>query len=86
MMKIYPVQMTTVEPTLYIIMTDNWIEITLRYIVDARQRRTIKAKLHQELLHHFQAEPSITVASTTIEIVGLPPIRGSVNQGKESYG
>ena len=39
------------------------------------QRRKIKADLNQELLQHFQAEPNITVASTTVEIVGLPPLR-----------
>jgi hypothetical protein len=59
-------------------MTDNWIEMTLRYIVDARERRTIKAELHQELLQHFQAESNITVASMTIEIVGFPSIKGEM--------
>ena len=84
MLERYPLQRTSVEPTIYLTMTDNWIEMTLRYIVDARQRRQIKAELNQELLRHFQAEPNITVASMTIEIVGLPPIRGTVEQGKES--
>jgi small-conductance mechanosensitive channel len=75
MMKIYPVQMTTVEPTLYIIMTDNWIEITLRYVVEPRERRQVKGLLHHELLQHFQSEPDITVASATFEIVGFPPLK-----------
>ena len=75
MMKVYPVQVTTVEPTLYIIMTDNWIEITLRYVVEPRERRQVKGQLHHELLQHFQSEPTITVASATFEIVGFPPLR-----------
>jgi small-conductance mechanosensitive channel len=75
MIKVYPVQATTVEPTLYIIMTDNWIEITLRYVVEPRERRQVKAQLHHELLQHFQSEPNITVASATFEIVGFPPLR-----------
>jgi small-conductance mechanosensitive channel len=73
----YPVQHTKVEPTIYLAMTDNWIEITLRYIVDARERREIKGQLHRELLQHFEREESITVASMTVEIVGFPPLRGA---------
>ena len=69
---------TPVEPMLYIIMTDNWIEMTLRYVVEAWQRREVKGQLHRELLQHFEAEPDITVASATFEIVGFPPLKGDV--------
>ena len=80
----YPLKRTQVEPTIYLAMTDNWIEMTLRYVVDAQERRKIKGQLHQELLQHFQAEPNITVASMTVEIVGLPPLKGDLGQvGKE---
>jgi small-conductance mechanosensitive channel len=74
----YPLHDTTVEPTLYVVMTDNWIELTLRYVVEAHERRGVKARLHNELLQHFEAEPNITVASATFEIVGFPPLTGSV--------
>lgn len=76
LMKLYPLHETAVEPTLYIVMTDNWIEMTLRYIVETRERRQVKARLHQELLQHFEAEPEITIASMTVEIVGFPPLKG----------
>jgi hypothetical protein len=56
-------------------MTDNWIEITLRFVVDAQERRRVKGRLHRELLQYFQAAENITVASTTIEIVGFPPLQ-----------
>ena len=71
----YPaLQKTSIEPQLYTEMTDNWIELTLRYVVDPRERRTVKAKLNHELLQHFIAESDITVASATFEIVGFPPL------------
>lgn len=85
LMKIYPVQETTVEPTLYIVMTDNWIEITLRYVVYARERRQVKGQLHHELLRHFESEPDITVASATFEIVGFPPLKNDLRMTNESY-
>ena len=80
MIERYPLQRTQVEPTIYLTMTDNWIEITLRYIVDARERRNIKGQLHRELLQHFETEENITVASMTVEIVGFPPLTGTVGR------
>ena len=77
----FPLQHTQVEPTIYLAMTDNWVELTLRYIVDARERRKVKGQLHLELLQHFETEENITIASMTVEIVGFPPLRGNVNHG-----
>ena len=68
----YPVKETKVEPTVYLAMTDNWIELTLRFLVDAQERRGVKDRLHRELLQYFQTEEKIEIASTTIEIVGFP--------------
>jgi len=68
----YPLKDTKVEPTLYLAMTDNWIEMTLRFVVDAQERRRVKDEMHRDLLQHIQTEENITVASTTIEIVGFP--------------
>jgi small-conductance mechanosensitive channel len=71
----YPaLQETPVEPSLYMMMTDNWVELMLRYVVDPRKRRGVKADLHRDLLQHFAQEPTVTVASATFEIVGFPPL------------
>lgn len=77
----YPVHDTTTEPELYVVMTDNWIEMTLRYVVQARERRAVQGQLHRELLQRFEAEAGITVASATVEIVGFPPLRGDARSG-----
>ena len=76
MAELYPLHDTVTEPLLYVVMTDNWIEITLRYVVEARERREVKGQLHRDLLQRFEAEADITVASATFEIVGFPPLRG----------
>jgi small-conductance mechanosensitive channel len=81
----YPVQEATVEPTLYLVMTDNWIELTLRYVVEAQARRQVKAQLHHELLQHFESEAEITVASATFEIVGFPPLKSDLRMPHESH-
>jgi small-conductance mechanosensitive channel len=80
MVRRYMVHDTPVEAALYVVMTDNWIEMTLRYVVEARERRTVKGQLHRELLQHFESESEITVASATFEIVGLPPIQVNTNR------
>jgi small-conductance mechanosensitive channel len=78
MTKKYPsLHEVPVEPSVYIIMTDNWIELTLRYIVEARNRRAVKGQIHSELLKCFDEEPGIRVASVTVDIVGFPPLKGS---------
>jgi small-conductance mechanosensitive channel len=82
MVERYLVHDTPVEPTLYVVMTDNWIEMTLRYVVEARERRAVKGRLHQELLQEFESEPNITVASATFEIVGMPPLRGMAERSQ----
>ena len=75
MIERYPLKDTKVEPTLYLAMTDNWIEMTLRFVVDAQERRRVKDQLHRDLLQHIQTEENISVASTTIEIVGFPTLQ-----------
>lgn len=83
MMKRYPaLHDTPVEPMLYIVMTDNWIEMTLRYVVEAVRRREVKGQLHHELLQRFESEPDITVASATFEIVGFPPLKSDIEHGR----
>ena len=81
----YPIREATVEPTLYLVMTDNWIEMTLRYVVEAQARRQVKAQLHHELLQHFESESGITVASATFEIVGFPPLKSDLRMPHESH-
>ena len=83
LMKRYPIHETTVEPSLYIVMTDNWIEMTLRYVVDPHARRRVKGELHNELLQHFELEKDITVASMTVEIVGFPPLKSEIRKSDE---
>jgi len=79
----YPLQQTQVEPTLYLAITDNWIQMMLRYIVPPRERRTVQAQLHRELLQHFEKEPTIQIASATFEVVGLPDLEGDFRLRKQ---
>jgi hypothetical protein len=62
------------EPRVYYRLTDNWCEMAMRFIVDARHVRHIKGRLSRDILSGFDAA-GIQVASATFEITGLPEAR-----------
>jgi len=72
----FAISPTTIVPTVYVNITDNWVLLTLRYCVLPQERRTVAAAIHARLLHEFEQDPGITVASVTIDIVGLPKEEG----------
>ena len=61
------------EPKVYIRLTDNWIELTLRFTGPVHGMRAIKDGMARDLLPALSAA-ELEVASGTYEIVGLPPI------------
>ncbi|VVB72396.1 Mechanosensitive ion channel [uncultured archaeon] len=56
----------------FVKLTDNWIELTARYITPARQRRTIRNKISQKILEGIEKSENIKIASQTVDIVGFP--------------
>lgn len=60
------------EPQVFIRLTDNWVELHLRYIVPARERRTYTSRISSGLLSRIDDEAEIEVASETISIVDFP--------------
>jgi hypothetical protein len=63
-----------VKPRVFYRLTDNWIELTVRFIVPDRGIRDIKDKMYREILAEIR-KAGIDVASSTYDIVGLPPVR-----------
>lgn len=71
----YYIEDAIVDSTLAITITDNWIQLNLRYIVDYRKRRHTKHVLNEEIAKRFQeTKGKVTLASTTFEIVRIPTI------------
>ena len=68
----YLVHYDSVEPAVYMNFHDNWIELTLRYFVDARTRRQVKDRLSRCILTDIEREPDIEIASATLSIVQFP--------------
>jgi small-conductance mechanosensitive channel len=70
----YPVDAVNLKPRVYLRLTDNWVDLALRFVVRTRGVRELKDKMSREILDAFD-KAGIQVASATYEIVGLPPVR-----------
>ncbi len=64
----FALQDLTLDPQVFVKLTDNWIELTLVYPVEATARPWVHSDLSQTILRGLQ-EAHITVASETIDIV-----------------
>lgn len=74
MRKRYFIRTAEVWPKVYIAITDNWLELTVRFIVDDHGIREVKDKMSREILDGLTSA-GIEVASATMQIVGIPPLR-----------
>lgn len=62
-----------VEPLVFLTATDNWMEFTLRYVVNFKRRRAIKDRLFTKILDEFEKTGGkVRFASTTLHLVETP--------------
>ena len=62
------------QPRVFFRMTDNWVELTVRFIARTHGIRDLKDRMFRELLAGF-SKAGIGIASSTYDIVGLPPVK-----------
>ncbi len=75
MMKKYQVEGASVRPSILLALNDNWMEYTIRYIVDFKKRRGTKDELFTRLLDEFaNTDGKVAIASTTVQLVELPAV------------
>lgn len=65
---------TDLRPKVYYRITDNWLELTVRFITREHGVRDVKDAISRDILTALD-EAGIGIASATYDIVGLPPIR-----------
>ncbi len=75
MVRKYLIEDASVGPTVTLVTTDNWIEFTLRYVVDYKFRRAKKDQLYTQILDAFlSTNGQINFASTTVHLVEAPVV------------
>ena len=65
-----PLELT---PRVFYRITDNWLELTVRFVVGTHQIRGTKDAISRDMLVGLDAA-GIGIASATYDIVGLPPV------------
>ena len=73
-MELFLIEEESVKPVVTIVANDNWMEFTVRYVVDYKKRRSFKDQLFRHILEAFeQTEDRVALASATVQIVDVPP-------------
>jgi small-conductance mechanosensitive channel len=70
----YFLNVDDLTPRVFYRMTDNWLELSVRFIVREHGIREIKDGITRAVLQRFD-EASIEVASATFEVAAIPPLR-----------
>jgi len=55
----------SIEPAIYLTLTDNWITFNIRYPVLIRERRIIKDRISQKILKEIEKSKNINIASSS---------------------
>ena len=72
----YRVEPTELDPRVFLVANDNWMEFTLRYVVDYKKRRLTKDLLYTRVLEDVdQTSGRVSLASATFHLVETPEIK-----------
>lgn len=71
----FRIEDASIEPLIFMVANDNWLEFSLRYVVDFRSRRVIKDKLYTYIYSKvMETGNEIEFASATFELVSASGI------------
>ena len=74
----YLVASLDVAPRVYYRLTDNWLELTVRFLTRTHAIRELKDAISRDVLRGLE-ELGVRIASATFEVVGLPTLRVQVD-------
>ena len=69
----FDVQPLDLIPKVFYRITDNWLELTVRFIVHTHLIRSVKDSMSRQIIGKMD-EAGIGIASATYDIVGFPPV------------
>ena len=72
----YRVEAARIEPLVTLVANDNWVEFTVRYVVDAKTRRLTKDQLFTRIIDRVEATGGrVGFASATFQLVDPPSFK-----------
>ena len=79
LVKKFLIENAKIDPMITMIANDNWIEFTIRYVVDYKSRRTTKDILFTKILEEIDKNSEkIGLASATFQLVEAPTLNVSL--------
>ncbi len=78
------VRRSDIGPRVYFRLTDNWLEMSLRFIARDSGVRELKDAISRDIIQALDAA-GIEIASGTFGIVGLPPVHIILDKEREEY-
>ena len=82
----YRIEDLKVEPVVTLITNDNWVEYTLRYVVDYKNRRTTKDMICERVLNRIEGnEGRIKLGSATFELTSLPKLDVRLSASSDNF-
>lgn len=66
-----------IEPKVYVRLTDNWVELSVRFLCEDHGIRGLKSRMSEDIIDRFD-QVNIGIASSTYDIVGFPPIKATL--------
>ncbi len=71
----YYIENAALEPSLAVKLTDNWMQLNLRYITDYKKRRMTQQDLFERIESVFKAKgQAVYFASTTLQLLKIPEV------------
>lgn len=84
MMDHYRIEPASLDPQVILVLTDNWMQFTVRFIVDYKKRGTTKTTMYEKILDAFaQSAGKLEMASASQDIGRIPVIDVRVSEGKD---
>ncbi len=72
MRRSYLVPNIELKPTVFLKVTDNWLELCLRYVVDPKKRRVASDFMFRQIFQRIKENDDIHIASETMELTVQP--------------
>ena len=77
----FAIKSADIVPHVYMRLTDNWVELTVRFLARDHNVRALKDRISREVIANLE-RAKIGIASGTYEIVGLPTVQVQMNSPK----
>lgn len=82
--KNYLLEQVNLEPIVTLVANDNWVEFTIRYVVDYKKRRITKDLLFTKILEELEkTNGRVSMASATFHLVETPVFEVKVTESEK---